>query len=104
MTSDTARGTRAIAGFGTAVGVLLSAVLVFAVDVFEGRGWRDGEYVYLFVVFSVAALVLGGLLAVLPQWRSFGKGLAMGGLVGVLVILAGIVLFFFLLVRDGFVW
>ena len=78
----------AAAGFLTAFGVMVVVLFAMFNESLYALGWRGGEYATLFLVVTFASLVGGAFLRTRPEWRSFGKGLIVAGVAG-LVIMVG---------------
>lgn len=96
MTETDARGRRGVAFAGFLVPSALLAFLALAYwqQYFAGLGWRGGEYAHAFIGVAVGAVLLGCLLKLLrPPWNSFGSGLVVGGLLGIVAVIAIVVLF-----------
>ncbi|WP_158853570.1 hypothetical protein [Saccharothrix deserti] len=83
--------------------VLLSAVMLgYRSGYLAALGWRGGEYAYAFIGVAVGAVLVGCLLKLVrPPWNSFGTGMILGGVLGVLSTIAIFVLVMIALSRWG---
>ncbi|MET9225443.1 hypothetical protein [Lentzea sp. NPDC003310] len=94
--TETDRGRlAALGGFATTAVLLVLTVVAFLTNALRPLGWQGGEYAYSFVWIALGSAIAGLAVRVAAPapWRSAGKGMAIAGTAGVVVVITLIVAF-----------
>ncbi|MFD7659341.1 hypothetical protein ACFV4N_35650 [Actinosynnema sp. NPDC059797] len=79
----------AFAGALVPVALFLAVVEAYSSAAFADLGRRGGEYGYAFTGVAVGSIVVGLALEFLrPPWNSVGTGLVVGGVLGLVAVVA----------------
>jgi hypothetical protein len=85
----------AMAGYAVMLLPLLGLVVAFHNRAFESLGWRGGQYSQAYLATVAFALLAGARLRIREPgspWRSFGHGMILAGVTGLILMVVIVVL------------